>query len=457
MGSSRALPFAAGIAVRAAVIGALAFAAVALAAWPHYYASAAIVLGVAGLVGLDLARGAAAADRTLAQFVDGLFAEGYDRPGRRPGAGRLGAAIDRALDELGRVRAARQRRLDYLQALIDTVAASVLVVGPGGRVEFANRAASARLGEADRLDQLEALGPDAARRLADAPAGSRLIVTLASGERALASVGAFASAEGPRRLVALQGLAGELDAVEQEAWRDLTRILAHEMMNSLTPICSLAESLTESLGGLDPAGDRAAPVEALEVIGRRSAGLMHFVERYRRLAELPAPERTRIEAAGLVASLDALTGALAAERGVRYESAVEPPGLAFAADPELIEQAAINLLKNALDAVAGQPDGRVRLVVRAEGDGAAITVVDNGPGLKPAEAEAAFTPFFTTKPGGSGIGLSLARQIALAHGGRLEHRPAPRGGAAFRLLLPAEPGRAMVSGTDAETDQGAPQ
>ncbi len=102
--------------------------------------------------------------------------------------------------------------------------------------------------------------------------------------------------------------------------------------------------------------------------------------------------------------------------------------------------------------MAGRPDGRVRLAVRAEDGGVAITVVDNGPGLAPAEAEAAFTPFFTTKPGGSGIGLSLARQIALAHGGRLEHRPAPRGGAMFRLLLPADDGRAIV----AETDEGAP-
>jgi signal transduction histidine kinase len=210
------------------------------------------------------------------------------------------------------------------------------------------------------------------------------------------------------------------------------------MMNSLTPICSLAESLS----GLDAVDDRAALAEAMEVIGRRSAGLMHFVERYRRLAELPAPERMRIEAARFVGSLDALIHALATERDVRYESAVEPPGLAFSGDPELIEQAVINLLKNALDAVAGRPDARVRLVVGAADGGAAITVVDNGPGLKPAEAEAAFTPFFTTKPGGAGIGLSLARQIALAHGGRLEHRAAPRGGAVFRLLLPAPSGQA---------------
>ena len=448
MGSSRALPFAAGVAVRAALIGALAFAAVALAAWPHYYATAAILLGVAVLVGLDLARSAAGADRTLAQFVDGLFAEGYDRPGRKGGAGRLGAAIDRALGELAALRAERQRRVDYLQALIDTVAAAVLVTTQDGRIEFANRAAAQRLGEAPTLGALPALGAAAGAQLAAAPLGSRLVLTLADGRRALASVGAFASAAGPRRLIALQSLAGDLDAVEQEAWRDLTRILAHEMMNSLTPICSLAESLA----AMGESGDAAALAEAVEVIGRRSASLMSFVERYRRLAELPAPERAPIDAARFVAGLDALIGALAAERGAHYEGAVEPPDLAFAADPDLVEQAVINLLKNALDAVAGRPDGRVRLIIRGEAGGAAITVVDNGPGLAPSEAEAAFTPFFTTKPGGSGIGLSLARQIALAHGGRLEHRPAKGGGAAFQLLLPAEAGRAIVG----QTDEGAP-
>ena len=353
MGFSRALPFAAGVAARAAIIGALAFAALMLVGWRHYYASAVVLLGSALLVALDLARITSASDRTVSQFVDGLFAEGYDRPGRKPGAGRLGAAIDRALDGLSRVRAERERRLDYLGALIDTVPASVLVVGAGGRLEFANRAARQRLGEAAELCDLPALGFEAAGRLAEAPLGSRLMITLADGQRALASVGAFSSADGARRLIALQGLASDLDAVEQEAWRDLTRILAHEMMNSLTPICSLAESL-RSMG---PDTEPAAASDALEVIARRSAGLMHFVERYRRLADLPAPEKVEISAAALVAGPDALMRGLAAERGIAWESVVEPPDLMLRADPELVEQAVLNLLKNALEAVAGRLSG----------------------------------------------------------------------------------------------------
>ena len=173
------------------------------------------------------------------------------------------------------------------------------------------------------------------------------MIALTDGQRALASIGAFASADGPRRLIALQGVTSDLDVVEQEAWRDLTRILAHEMMNSLTPICSLAESLAD----LGPADDPAALAEAVEVIGRRSAGLMHFVERYRRLADLPSPEKVAFSASAFVVGLDTLTRGMAAERGVGWEVRVSPADLTLVADPELIEQAVLNLIKNALEAV----------------------------------------------------------------------------------------------------------
>jgi nitrogen fixation/metabolism regulation signal transduction histidine kinase len=434
MGSSRTVGFAAGVAIRAAAIGALVFAALWLMVWRQYYATGAILIGVGALIALDIARSAQAIDRTMAQFVDGLFAEGFERPVVRPAGGRLAVSVERALARLGETRADRQRRLEYFQALIDTVAAAVLVVGDEGAVEFANLAARRRLGEAARLDQFAPLAGGAADQLLQAPLGSRRIVILADGQRTLASVGGFSSAAGQRRLIALQSVSGDLDAVELEAWQGLTRILAHEMMNSLTPICSLAEGLPALLPA-ELAG--SAPIsEAIEVIARRSAGLMSFVERYRRLADLPAPARSPIAAAALIAGLKTLMAPLMAERRALYESLAEPPDLALSADPDLLEQAVINLLKNALDAVGGRAGGLIQLSCRREGDGVVISVRDNGPGLSPAAAEEAFTPFFTTKPGGSGIGLSLARQIALAHGGRLEHRPASPHGAEFRLVLP---------------------
>ena len=121
---------------------------------------------------------------------------------------------------------------------------------------------------------------------------------------------------------------------------------------------------------------------------------------------------------------------------IAYSSAVQPNWLILDADLDLLEQAAINLLKNAVEAVRGRPRAPVRLTIGLEEDQVVLTVADNGPGLPTADPEGAFVPFYTTKEGGSGIGLTLARQIALGHGGRLEHRAGQPRGAVFQLILP---------------------
>lgn len=427
--------FALGAGLRAVAMGALAFAALS-AVERHLWATALVMVAMLLLLGLDLARSAAAADRLIAQFVEGLTAEGHERPLPQPGLREAAGAIDRALDRLARVRAERQRRIDHLEALLDNVAAALLVLDDAGQVVSANRAARQNLGATPgALAAVAAFPPSTAVRLRSLPPGAREIVRLADGQSLLAQAAVF-SADGRRlTLVSLQRVAGELDAVELKAWQDLTRVLAHEMMNSLTPILSLSESLGARLKakGAKP----AALAEDMEVIARRSERVMHFVERYRALAELPAPELEPIRGAELAASLDALMAPMMAESGVDYASRVAPQRLSLNADRELIEQALINLLKNALEAVRGRDAPAVRLAIRQDEAQVALIVEDNGPGLPAEDPEAAFVPFFTTKPGGSGVGLTLARQIALAHGGRLEHTTRPNGGAIFRIWLPA--------------------
>jgi two-component system nitrogen regulation sensor histidine kinase NtrY len=428
--------FAIGIWVRSLAIGALGFGAIAAGAH-HLYATALVLAGAGAVVGLDIARSAEAADRTLAQFVDGLMAEGAERPVAPAGVRRLGDAIERAMIRLGAARAQRQQRVDFAEALADSVVAALLVVDRAGNVVLANRAARHLLGEAaGALDRFTALGPETARRLSDLRPGAQDIVKLDDGRAVLASMTGFSVPGGePLRLIALQSVSGELDAVVLKAWEDLVRVLAHEMMNSLTPICSLSESIAGRLRS-DDAGPPTEIADAVEVIARRSAGLMNFVERYRRLADLPAAARTPMPVAAFVDGLGRLMAPLMREAGVGYASSVEPVDLILDADPDLLEQAVINLLKNALDAVRGRPEAMIRLSCRLEDGRALIAVEDNGPGLAAGDAEAAFTPFFTTKAEGSGVGLTLARQIALAHGGRLEHQPRAPHGAIFRLWLP---------------------
>ena len=434
--------FALGVWVRAIAIGALAFGAIDLATH-RLYATALILAGAAAVMGVELARRADATDRMLAQFVGGLTAEGNERPIASPGLRRLTGAIEQAFDRLGRASVQRQQRIDFAEALADNVLAALLVVDDGGTVIRANRAAHRLLGEAGGpLDRLPAIGRQAAIRLLGLASGGKEIVRLANDQSVLASMNLFSiPGQAPRRLIALQSLSSDLDAVVLKSWQDLVRVLAHEMMNSLTPICSLSDSVATRLrrsaeGGAAPDELSADIAEAVEVIARRSAGLMNFVERYRKLAETPAAVSTPIAMSQFVGTLDRLMTPLMSEAGVAYESKVEPSNLVVEADLDLLEQATINLLKNALDAVSGRPGSTIRLSCRPSDDHVAITVEDNGPGLACDEAETAFVPFFTTKAGGSGIGLTLARQIALAHHGRIEHiRRAPTG-AVFRLLLP---------------------
>ena len=434
--------FAIGVWVRAILIGALAFGAIDVALH-RLYATALLLGGAAAILGLELGRSADAADRMLAQFVNGLTAEGSERPTTSSGLRRLGGAIEQAFDRLGRARVQRQQRIDFAEALADNVLAALLVVDEAGNVVHANRAAHRLIGDAGGpLDRLPALGPDAARRIQGLASGGRDIIRLADDRSMLASMNVFSTpGQPPLRLVALQSLSSDLDAVVLKSWQDLVRVLAHEMMNSLTPICSLSDSVAKRVRRSAETGGAASEVsvdvaQAVDVIARRSAGLMNFVERYRKLAETPSAVRTPIAMGPFVEGLDRLMAPLMREAGVHYASEVEPANLVVEADRDLLEQATINLVKNALDAVSGRPGSVIRLSCRLGDEHVAITVEDNGPGLACDDAETVFVPFFTTKAAGSGIGLTLARQIALAHGGRIEHSRAAPTGAVFRLLLP---------------------
>ena len=423
-----------GLAIRAIVIALLVLAALDLILNRRLYATGVILAVAAVVAGLSLARAVQAADRIFADFVQSLAAGAADAPTRA--ATRfpaLAAALQKAASQLARERIDRERRIQELEALLDTVAAALLLVDDDGRVTLANRAARELGGAAGgRITEVPALG-EAAGVLAALPPGARAIVRLADQGRMLAFAAGFRTGDGARRrLISLQSLSGELSAVELKAWQDLVRVLAHEMMNSLTPIVSL----TESLQAHGATATDAETTAALEVIARRSAGLMSFVERYRRVAELPEPRFDDISARAFVAGLDRLIAGLVSEKAVAYASRVEPADSRIRADPELLEQAMINLLKNALEAVDGLETPRIELsCVRAEGR-LVLAVSDNGRGLPTADPEQVFTPFFTTKAGGSGIGLSLARQIALAHGGALTAAANAPAGTVFTMALP---------------------
>ncbi|HEX8670213.1 MAG TPA: ATP-binding protein [Allosphingosinicella sp.] len=340
-----------------------------------------------------------------------------------------------AADESNPEQRERIRQLERAQALLDAVTVALIAITPDGRIAFANQAARRLGGAAASLAGMGALGEEAAAQIVDLPVGARRILTLADGGPALVwAVGLSVPGQAPQKLVSLQRVAGELDAVQVRAWEDMTRVLAHEIMNSLTPIASLSESAAALLRGRPEA--EPAVARAVDAIARRSLHLLDFVERYRQLAELPEPRLRPVRAAELIGDVEALLRPELAAHGIAWRSEVRPPDLAFDADPELLSQAVLNLLHNAAEALAGINSPAIDLSCEASGGEIACTVSDNGPGIPADRLQEIFVPFFTTKTGGSGIGLTLARQVALAHGGRLEARNRDAGGASFTMTIP---------------------
>lgn len=232
----------------------------------------------------------------------------------------------------------------------------------------------------------------------------------------------------PHRLLVLTEVGSVLDAERNDAWQSLVRVMSHEINNSLSPIKSLAETWNTRLRDPSREIEREQLADSLSLIARRSGGLSRFVGIYAGLAKLPDPSRVTVDLDELLEKICAL------ESRVRIR--VDETNLSVELDPDQIEQAMINLLRNAVDAVAdcAQPEVAIRCTKKAGGH--CIEVIDNGPG--PPASKNLFVPFFTTKPNGSGIGLLLVRRIAELHGGTfdLEARRDGTDGAVARLWLP---------------------
>jgi two-component system nitrogen regulation sensor histidine kinase NtrY len=331
----------------------------------------------------------------------------------------------------------RERERRTLQAFLDQAPTPLVTWQPGGPPTAVNRAAR-RLFRTDGVVD-DPSGDLAAALVAATPDTRRTIRLPSDGVlRTYAlSVAEVVGAGGALRLAALTDIESEIQAAEAAALRELLQVLSHEIMNSLTPLASLADSAADLLARGEP-NDVATARESVEVIARRTGGLHRFVEAYRELARLPSPSPRRVSLEALLAEAARLFETRWARLGVRLEAEPPRPDILIRLDPDLTTQALLNLLTNAAEAaMAGQATPpTVRLWARPSGDGAAISVEDSGVGVDAAHAADIFRPFFTTKPEGSGIGLALARQAVVSQGGQLLLEPTPQGaGARFTIAL----------------------
>ena len=278
-----------------------------------------------------------------------------------------------------------ERQLHQMRQLTEDVETAIIVVTPNGHVEWSNQMARLMLGL--ELDVLPESIMQAIRERRDEVDGMALSATLIR-------------IEGRRRIVlALKDIHQQMERQKMEAWQQLIRVLIHEIRNSITPIISICQQIQAPAAALE----KEDLDMSLSLIERRCRTLVEFMENYRQLSYLKPPHKQPFSVAELMTDVQTLFPAC------RFN--VSPADLTITADRSQMEQVLINLVKNAQEANATS----IQLEASAQG----ITVSDNGQGIPPAVIEEIFKPFYTTKAQGTGIGLSLCRQIILQHEGQL--------------------------------------
>jgi two-component system, NtrC family, nitrogen regulation sensor histidine kinase NtrY len=349
------------------------------------------------------------------------------RPGDRVFGGVL-SELNELGDTLRRHRLGELEAWTLLRKVLSELEVVVLAFDEVGKLKLANEAAERVLNQrqnellgraAGDLGVAELLTGNARRIVKDLPA-------LGTGPWELRR-GSFRMAGEPHSLIVLPDVSNALREQEREAWKRLIVVMGHEINNSLAPIRSISENLRTLLDRAPRPDDADDDLkDGLAIIERRAEGLGRFMAAYSKLARLPAPVLGRVEVGPWIERVALLEQRLAV--------VVSPgPAVTVLGDADQLDQLLINLVKNAAD--ASLPDGGVRIEWRVAGTDLLVTIEDDGPGVR--DTNNLFVPFFTTKPGGTGIGLVLARQIAEAHGGEITLQSrSDHPGAAARIRLP---------------------
>lgn len=414
-------------------------------------------LGAARIIAAALVASAAVAlwnyiqrtNHEVARFIEAIrfgdMSASFARPEAGSGFEALGEALDSGIRALRDERSRMADESRFYQAIVDDLPIALLLVDPEERVEAVGKTARRMFGalQGVRVDDYAQFGAGFAQCLRGLHPGQRQLVTMTleggQTQRALLRVAAVHRLGGSHRVITVQPIQEALNAVEIATQSDLVRVLTHEIMNSMTPVTSLARTAADLMAGADTGQDEtiADARAAVETLARRADGVMHFVESYRQISRTPQVNRQVFVAASFADELRRLFQADWPAGRVDFALAVEPETMMLDADPDLLAQVLINLLRNGAEAAeAHTPEPRVAVRFEAaRGGGATILVDDNGPGIPEPKRSEVFLPFFTTKAKGTGVGLSLARQVVLAHDGTIAVEDSALGGARFRIVL----------------------
>ena len=421
--------------LRLVVIGLAMTLVLSLLLQPGYHSSTLLAGAVLAMLVGELWRFVSRTNREVARFLDAVrfadYSQRFDFDGSGSGFASLGRTFTEIIDEMRSRRTGQESQLRHLKALIEHIPVPLMTVHADDSITLQNNAARRLFGASHvtRINDLRRFGASFARAVDEAIPGDRELVTFSveGVEYHLTLAATEIIISGDReRLISLQDIQTEIDATQAEAWQDLVRVLTHEIMNSITPVTSLARTAADLVDDMVKQTGQDSPIaedlddvqSAVNTVARRSDSLMQFIDSYRQISRLAPAEKKRVALAELFDSVTGLARAEWSDERVSLTTTVEPSGLYVYADRDLLEPVLLNLLRNAWQATHDVEAPRIELRGRLNRRGnTVIDVRDNGHGIPEENARKIFVPFFTTREGGSGVGLALARQVMIAHGG----------------------------------------
>ncbi|MCA6379939.1 MAG: GHKL domain-containing protein [Cytophagales bacterium] len=349
-----------------------------------------------------------------------------------PSVQKLHREMNEALGKLRQSRKEKDSEYQFFKNIVQHVGIGILTFKRDETIQIINNAAKRLLhiDKADRLHDLREVSEDMVEAFLKLKTGGRELVRVKNGDETIQlSIYAIElTLRGEEvKLISMSNIQSELEEKEMEAWQNLVRVLTHEIMNSVTPISSLAGVVEEELhrkllaNELNMEKEEAEDMHlSIQTISRRSEGLIKFVKEFRSLTHIPKPKLAEVCIRPLLDELAMLHKKELADNNITISISVEPDTLCIRADKTLVEQVLINLIKNAIQAFGEKQDRKIMLSSYVnENGGVIVSVKDNGTGIEPEALEKIFIPFFSTKKTGSGIGLSLSKQIMRQHEGNI--------------------------------------
>jgi len=392
-------------------------------------------------------------NKNLAEFILHLKNADFSFKFNKEKSGKPYSKLYEAFDELTNmikdIKIEKEAQFNYLQTIVGHINIGIISLKDENEIVLINDPAKKILGASQPADweDLSKQVPDFAQEISEIKGGGSKLVEFISGndfKRLSVKVSTMLILKEEFRIITFQDIRAEIDYKEVEAWHKLIRILRHEIMNSVTPISSMTETILmlveDHIGVPKKSADLSDDdindiLSSIRTIHERSVGLYEFVEKYREISKIPPPDKEKIGIEKLIGPVVKLFEQDLLNEGIELKVDTNEPLLTIRADKNLIEQVLINLIKNSIEALSKTDNKNIRIISEGTAGTQIIRIIDNGCGIEDEHLDEVFIPFFSTKESGSGIGLTLSKQIMQLHGGNIIADSKPGKKTIFSLIF----------------------